>query len=107
MTVLVPATLDDACAALAARPGATVLAGGTDLMVGINAGRARPIDVVAVGRPPELRAWSRDGDELVPGAGVTYPELLEPSLAAPVPVPAPAAPPGGAPHIRHAGARGG
>src|SRR5438128_2221746 len=58
MTVLVPATLDDACAALAARPGATVLAGGTDLMVGINAARARPTDVVAVGRLPELRAWA-------------------------------------------------
>jgi len=107
MTVLVPATLDDACAALAARPGATVLAGGTDLMVGINAGRARPTDVVAVGRLPELRAWSRDRDELVLGAGVTYRELLEPSLAALVPVLAQAARSVGSPQIRNAGTLGG
>src|SRR2546427_237843 len=106
MTVLVPATLDDACSALASLPGATVLAGGTDLMVGINAGRVRPSDVVAVGRLPELRGWSRDGDHLVLGAGLTYRELLDPPVAALVPVLAQAARSVGSPQIRNAGTLG-
>ena len=38
MTVTIARTLDDACAALAADPTATVLAGGTDLMVQVNRG---------------------------------------------------------------------
>ena len=36
MAVLVPTTLDDALAELARRPAATVLAGGTDVMVETN-----------------------------------------------------------------------
>ena len=39
MTVVVATSIDEALAALA-EPGVQVLAGGTDLMVGVNAGRA-------------------------------------------------------------------
>jgi CO/xanthine dehydrogenase FAD-binding subunit len=107
MTVLVPTSLEEACTALAERPGATLLAGGTDLMVGVNAGRTRPDDVVFVGRLPELGGWARDGDHLVLGAGLTYTQCLEPGLAALAPVLAQAARSVGAPQIRHAGTLGG
>src|SRR5438552_443672 len=103
MAVLVPETLDEACTALAARPGAVLLAGGTDLMVGVNAGRTRPDDVVAVGRLAELRGWRGDGDHVVLGAGVTYTELL----TGPVPLLAQAARSVGSPQIRNAGTIGG
>src|SRR4051812_36524019 len=103
MAVLVPDTLDAACAVLAARPGATVLAGGTDLMVGVNAGRVRPDDVVAIGRLPELRGWRHHGDHVVLGAGVTYTELLD----GPIPLLAQAARSVGSPQIRNAGTIGG
>jgi len=107
VAVLVPESLEEACAALARLPGATLLAGGTDLMVGINAGRHRPEHVIAVGRLAELRAWRRDGDHLVLGAGVTYRHLLEPPLAELVPVLAQAARSVGSPQIRNAGTLGG
>jgi CO/xanthine dehydrogenase FAD-binding subunit len=107
VVVLVPRSLDDACAELAARPGATLLAGGTDLMVGINAGRTRPADVVATWRLPELRGWSAEGDEVVLGAALTYTECLDPALAALVPVLAQAARTVGSPQIRNAGTLGG
>jgi CO/xanthine dehydrogenase FAD-binding subunit len=105
--VLVPDTLEEACAALAAHPGATLLAGGTDLMVGVNAGRTRPDDVVAVGRLAELRGWTRDGDHVVLGAGTTYTECLADPLASLVPILAQAARSVGSPQIRNAGTLGG
>jgi CO/xanthine dehydrogenase FAD-binding subunit len=105
--VLVPDTLEEACAALAAHPGATLLAGGTDLMVGVNAGRTRPDDVVAVGRLAELRGWQRDGDHVVLGAGTTYTQCMAEPLASLVPVLAQAARSVGSPQIRNAGTLGG
>jgi CO/xanthine dehydrogenase FAD-binding subunit len=87
MPVLIPTTLDDALHALDERPHATVLAGGTDLMVEINGGHRRVDDVVAIDRVPELRTWRRsgNGNALVIGAGCTYRTLMHPSLAAIVP----------------------
>ncbi|MCU1486379.1 MAG: putative xanthine dehydrogenase FAD-binding subunit [Actinomycetia bacterium] len=107
MPVLIPDTLEEACAALAAHPGATLLAGGTDLMVGVNAGRTRPDDVVAVGRIAELRGWQRDGDHVVLGAGTTYTQCMTEPLASLVPVLAQAARSVGSPQIRNAGTIGG
>ena len=71
-----PRTLDGALAALAARPGAELLAGGTDLMVEINFGRKRPEHVVIVQPLPELRFLERNGVVRV-GAGITYTRLLD------------------------------
>ena len=87
MPVLIPTTLDEALRALDERPHATVLAGGTDLMVEINSGHRRVDDVVAIDRLPELRSWRRSGDgsSLVIGAGCTYRMLMQPMLAALVP----------------------
>lgn len=68
-------TLEDACTALAEHPDALLLAGGTDLMVGINRGQVGFDHVVVIDRVDELRGWRREGDELVLGAGLTYSEM--------------------------------
>ena len=56
---------------LADVPGATLLAGGTDLMVEVNAGWVRPDTVVSLREVDELRRW----DDTFIGAGVTYRRL--------------------------------
>jgi len=68
--------LDGALGLLAARPGAVLLNGGTDLMVEINFGRKRPPSVVAIDRVAELRDVSRNGTVRL-GAGVTFTTILE------------------------------
>jgi CO/xanthine dehydrogenase FAD-binding subunit len=62
VTVLAPARLDDAVAALAADPSLTVLAGGTDLMVAVNYGQLRPGRVLSLRRVPELHDWHLEGE---------------------------------------------
>ena len=76
MSVLVPTSLADAVAALASRPGAVLLAGGTDLMVEVNFDRRRPERILDLTRVDGLEAWTRDGDDLVIGAGVTHSRLV-------------------------------
>lgn len=107
MSVFVPTSLDDALRALADTPDATVLAGGTDLMVDFNEGRRRADTVVAVNRVAELRTWHHDGATLRIGAGITYAEIeLEP-IATWAPALAQAARTVGSPQIRHAATIGG
>jgi CO/xanthine dehydrogenase FAD-binding subunit len=105
--VTVARSLADALHALADDPEATVLAGGTDLMVDINAGRHRPRSVVSLTRVPELRGWHREGDELVLGACLTYADMEGGELATLVPVLAQAARTVGSPQIRAAATLGG
>lgn len=107
MTVLLPDSLDRACAQLADHPEAHVLAGGTDLMVEVNFGHRRPEAILSLSRVPELKGWHRDGDQLVLGAGVTYTELCDPEVAAVAPALAMAARTVGSPQIRNAGTIGG
>ena len=107
MTVAQPRSFEDALAALAADPTAAVLAGGTDLMVDVNFGRRRPSAVIATRNVPELRGWSRDRDEVVLRAGLTYTEMLAEPLATLVPALAAAARTVGSPQIRNAGTVGG
>ncbi len=105
-----PQRLDEALALLDERPDATVLAGGTDLMVEINEGRVRPQEhVVAVDRLPELTLWRHDplAGTVHLGAGVTYTELLRPPLADLLPALAQASRTVGSPQIRNAGTIGG
>lgn len=71
MDIARPRGLDEALAALAASPSATLLAGGTDLMVDVNLAHRRPEEVIALRRVPELA-------EMAPafiGAGVTFARL--------------------------------
>lgn len=107
MTVILPASVDDAIAALASDRGAAVLAGGTDWMVGVNAGSPFPNTVVALARIEGLRRWSTDGVTVRLGAALTYRDLLQPALAPLIPGLAQAARTVGSPQIRNAGTLGG
>jgi len=107
MPVIVPDSLATALTALAAHPDATVLAGGTDLMVEVNAGHRPLIHVVAVGRLPELAGVRVEGTTVVIGAGATFAQLELPPVADLVPALAYAARTVGSPQIRNAATIGG
>jgi len=109
MSVLVPTTLPEALAAASANPAATVLAGGTDLMVEVNEGRREVADVITVNRVAELRSWTHDPSAgvLRIGASVTWAELEAAPFTEWVPALAQAARTVGSPQIRHAGTIGG
>jgi CO/xanthine dehydrogenase FAD-binding subunit len=109
MSVLVPTSLDAALAALADHPDATVLSGGTDLMVEVNGGHLRPEHVVAVSRVPELSTWHHDpaAGTLRIGAGIRYTEIERDPIATWSPALAQAARTVGSPQIRHAATIGG
>ena len=72
--------LQDALACLAADERPTVLAGGTDLMVVLNARAWRPVSVLDIHGLDELRGIRLDGERLVVGALTTYRELIESEL---------------------------
>ena len=71
MEITRPTNLADALEARAADPGADLLAGGTDLMVEVNFGYARPEHVIALRRIDEIAEVT---DRRV-GAGVTWARL--------------------------------
>ncbi|WP_116998541.1 FAD binding domain-containing protein [Desertimonas flava] len=112
MPVVVPRTVAEAVAALTDRPEATLLAGGTDLMVEVNETHRR-VDpgetVIALNRVAELRTWTLDraAHTLRIGAGVTYRELEAEPLAGIVPALGQAARTVGSPQIRNAATIGG
>jgi CO/xanthine dehydrogenase FAD-binding subunit len=107
MGVIVADSVDGAVAALVATPGATVLAGGTDVMVEVNDGRRRVDHVIAVGRVQELHGVYIDDTDLVVGAATTYTQLLTGPVATSAPALAYAARTVGSPQIRNAGTIGG
>jgi CO/xanthine dehydrogenase FAD-binding subunit len=100
-------SLGEVLAGLEEAPDATLLAGGTDLMVGINAGVARVDDVLAIGRVAELGGWERTNGHVAVGANLTYREMLDPELSRLVPALAQAARTVGSPQIRNVGTLGG
>lgn len=77
-----PATLGEAVAILAERgPDARVLAGGTDLVIGLRDGTVAPSVVVDVKRIPELAPSIREQDgRLVISAGSVMTEIAEDQL---------------------------
>jgi CO/xanthine dehydrogenase FAD-binding subunit len=76
VTVHISRHVDDALDELSGRTDATILAGGTDLLVEINFGRQRPTHVVVIDRIDDLKTIERNG-HLRMGAGVTYTQMLE------------------------------
>ena len=72
-----PWTLDEALALRAAHPEATVVAGGTDLMVGVNFRRAEPACLLDLSRVGALAAWARDDGCISVGAGMTFSRVAE------------------------------
>lgn len=109
MTVFVPTSLAEALQTLRGCPDALVLAGGTDVMVEINSGHRRPVDVVSVTRLPELTSWRHDPSTATVrlGAGITYADLLAPPLSTLLPALSQAARTVGSPQIRQAATIGG
>ncbi|MDI5965984.1 FAD binding domain-containing protein [Streptomyces sp. SL13] len=106
-TVTLPASLDEAVAALEAMPAAVPVAGGTDLMAAVNSGLLRPAGLVGLGRISEIRGWQyADGNALL-GAGLTHARMGRPDFAALIPALAAAARAAGPPQIRNAGTLGG
>lgn len=109
MSVLIPRSIDEAVGLLSSNPGATLLSGGTDLMVEVNFHGRRPDTVVSLGHVEALSEWSIDFDAgtVRIGAGVTHAELEKGELAAVLPALAQAARTVGSPQIRAAGTIGG
>ena len=113
--MLVPSSLEEAVAGLAAHPAATLLAGGTDLLVEVNEGHRRfawpegDTDVIALTRVPELTTWTYDPDArtITLGAAVTWSEIEREPLRGMLPALAEAARTVGSPQIRNAGTVGG
>jgi aerobic carbon-monoxide dehydrogenase medium subunit len=66
---------DEALQLLAGNPGAKLLAGGHSLVPLLKLRLAAPSAVVDIGRIPELRGMSRQGDEVRIGALTTHAEL--------------------------------
>ncbi|GGT27430.1 FAD binding domain-containing protein [Streptomyces purpureus] len=106
-SVMLPASLDEAVAALSAMPAAVPVAGGTDLMAAVNKGQLRPAGLVGLGRINETRGWQyQDGNALL-GAGLTHARMGRPDFAALIPALAASARAAGPPQIRNAGTLGG
>src|SRR5581483_4119275 len=71
-----PRTLPDALAERSAERAAVVVAGGTDLMVSINAGTVHLASLLDVSHVAELDEWYRDDDRVFVGAGVTFSRIV-------------------------------
>src|SRR5215208_3079894 len=106
MELLQPEDWQEALEARAAHPGALPLWGGTDVMVDMNFGRARPEAILDLTRVDELTRWDRDNGTLRIGAGVTYTRAID-ELADALPGLAIASRTVGSPQIRNRGTIGG
>ncbi|GHG10884.1 MULTISPECIES: FAD binding domain-containing protein [Amycolatopsis] len=107
MEFLRPATLAEALALKAERPGAVPIAGGTDVMVELNFDHRRPEALLDLTRVGELTEWSTVEDGTVRlGAGVPYSRVIT-ELGESVPALAMASRTVGSPQIRNRGTVGG
>jgi CO/xanthine dehydrogenase FAD-binding subunit len=105
--VLTPRTLEEALRLKAQRPEAVPIQGGTDVMVELNFGRARPEALLNLNEVAELRGWSRENGAIRLGSGLTYADAMQPPLAEALPALAEAARTVGGPQIRNRGTIGG
>ena len=106
MELLQPDTWDEALEAKAAHPEALPIWGGTDVMVDMNFGRARPEAVLDLTRVTELTEHGREDGMLRVGAGVTYTRAIA-ELGDALPGLAIASRTVGSPQIRNRGTIGG
>jgi CO/xanthine dehydrogenase FAD-binding subunit len=106
MEFLQPATWDEALEAKASHPEAMPLWGGTDVMVEMNFGRARPEAILDLTRVRELEEHGREDGMLRVGAGVTYTRAIA-ELGEALPGLAIASRTVGSPQIRNRGTIGG
>jgi len=101
-----PTDIDEAVALLAAHPEAVPVAGGTDLMVGVNYRHIRPEAMLDLTGLAELREWADEGDAVRIGSGVPYARIVA-ELATVLPSLAAASRTVGSPQIRNRGTLGG
>jgi CO/xanthine dehydrogenase FAD-binding subunit len=109
MSVFIPHSIVEASELLGENPTATMLNGGTDLMVEVNFNHRRPDSVLLLRNIPELRDWSIDkaSGTITIGAGLPYAHIEKGEIAELVPALAQAARTVGSPQIRAAGTIGG
>ncbi|MHA6618390.1 FAD binding domain-containing protein [Pseudonocardia sp. DLS-67] len=103
---LKPTSLSDALAMRSERPSATVVAGGTDVMVAVNEGRRRLDEVIDLSDVAELGGWEVNGDRVRIGATLPLTRVVD-ELAAHLPGLVAAARLVGSPPIRHRATLGG
>lgn len=72
-----PKALEDVWEILEREPDAMVYVGGTDLLVGMRAGRVNPPCLVCLERVTALQVVHDDGEQVFIGAGITHSRLLE------------------------------
>ena len=106
MEFLQPATWGEALEAKAAHPDAVAVAGGTDVMVGINFGHLRPSLLVDLTRVEDLQQWGMVDGAVRLGAGVPYARVIT-ELGDRLPGLAMASRTIGSPQIRNRGTVGG
>ncbi len=106
MEFIQPTSWADALAVQADLPTAVPLAGGTDVMVGVNFGAERPPALLDLTRIGELSQWEVAGHQIRLGAGVTYSQVIT-ELRDKLPGLALAARTVGSPQIRNRGTIGG
>src|SRR5918999_5124011 len=106
MEFLQPDDWDEALEAKAAHPDAMPLWGGTDVMVEMNFGRARPDAILDLTRVSDLTEHGGDNGVLRVGAGVSYTRVIA-ELGDVLPGLAIASRTVGSPQIRNRGTIGG
>ena len=106
MDFLQPTTWAEALEAKAEHPDAVPVAGGTDVMVGINFGHLRPPLLMDLTRVEELQQWSTEDGAVRLGAGVSYARVIT-ELGDRLPGLAMASRTIGSPQIRNRGTVGG
>ena len=108
MSVVNATSIKEALEALERLSDATLVQGGTDLMVEVNFGRRAPRHVVSLRGVKEIKGWRRNDDDTVfIGAGLPYQSMETGQLAEMFPALAEAARTVGSPQIRAAGTLGG
>jgi CO/xanthine dehydrogenase FAD-binding subunit len=107
--VYLPKNINEVTRLLVDEPDATLLGGGTDVMVEVNFNHRKPRTVVALRHVAELREWTIDNASgtVRIGALVPYKEMESGELSRALPALAQAARTVGSPQIRAAGSIGG
>jgi len=75
MQAFAPHTLEEALEVKAAHHEAVPVAGGTDLMVELNFGRAHPTSLLDLSHVEELVGWERENGSIFVGAGTSFAQI--------------------------------
>lgn len=109
MPVFIPHTIAETVALISEHPEATILSGGTDVMVEVNFNHRHPTTVISLKHVAELNTWEINPatSEIFIGSGVPYAEMEKNQLHAALPALSAAARTVGSPQIRAVGTLGG